>query len=62
MAGAAGRASSFPAILEPGLEATENVVIDGMTYGNGTAGQPKSRSYQDAAVKVTRSLVTAGRW
>jgi aerobic carbon-monoxide dehydrogenase large subunit len=52
MAGAAGFV--LPGNLEPGLEATENVVIDGMTYGNGTAVAEVEVDIKTAAVKVTR--------
>jgi aerobic carbon-monoxide dehydrogenase large subunit len=40
--------------LPPGLEATENVVIDQMTYGNGTAVAEVEVDVKTACVKVTR--------
>ena len=52
MAGAAGFV--LPGNLPPGLEATENVVIDAMTYGNGTAIAEVEVDIKTAAVKVTR--------
>jgi aerobic carbon-monoxide dehydrogenase large subunit len=52
MAGAAGFV--LPGNLPPGLEATENVVIDAMTYGNGTAIAEVEVDIRTAAVKVTR--------
>ena len=52
MAGAAGFV--LPGGVSPGLEATENVVIDAMTYGNGTAVAEVEVDIQTAAVKVTR--------
>ena len=52
MAGAAGFV--LPGNLSPGLEATENVVIDAMTYGNGSAVAEVEVDIQTAAVKVTR--------
>jgi aerobic carbon-monoxide dehydrogenase large subunit len=44
----------LPANLPPGLEATENVVIDQMTYGNGTAVAEVEVDIHTCAVKVTR--------
>jgi len=44
----------LPGNLPPGLEATENVVIDQMTYGNGTAVAEVEVDVKTAAVKVTR--------
>lgn len=52
MAGAAGFV--LPGNLPPGLDATENVVIDAMTYGNGTAIAEVEVDIKTAAVKVTR--------
>ena len=52
MAGAAGFV--LPGNLPPGLEATENVVIDAMTYGNGSAVVEVEVDVNTAAVKVTR--------
>jgi aerobic carbon-monoxide dehydrogenase large subunit len=52
MAGAAGFV--LPGNLPPGLNATENVVIDAMTYGNGTAVAEVEVDIKTAAVKVTR--------
>lgn len=52
MAGAAGFV--LPGNLPPGLDATENVVIDAMTYGNGTAVAEVEVDIETAAVKVTR--------
>lgn len=52
MAGAAGFV--LPAGLPPGLEATESVVIDAMTYGNGSAVAEVEVDIRTAAVKVTR--------
>lgn len=52
MAGAAGFV--LPGGLSPGLEATENVVIDAMTYGNGSAVAEVEVDIRTAAVKVTR--------
>jgi carbon-monoxide dehydrogenase large subunit len=51
-AGAAGFV--LPGNLSPGLEATEAVVIDAMTYGNGTAVAEVEVDVQTAAVKVIR--------
>jgi carbon-monoxide dehydrogenase large subunit len=44
----------LPGGLPPGLEATENVVIDAMTYGNGSAVAEVEVDIHTAAVKVTR--------
>jgi carbon-monoxide dehydrogenase large subunit len=52
MAGAAGFV--LPGGLSPGLDATENVVIDPMTYGNGTAVAEVEVDIHTASVKVTR--------
>lgn len=52
MAGAAGFV--LPGNLPPGLEATENAVIDAMTYGNGSAVAEVEVDIGTAAVKVTR--------
>jgi carbon-monoxide dehydrogenase large subunit len=52
MAGAAGFV--LPGNLPPGLDATENVVIDAMTYGNGTAVAEVEVDIKTAAVKVSR--------
>jgi aerobic carbon-monoxide dehydrogenase large subunit len=52
MAGAAGFV--LPGELSPGLEATENVVINAMTYGNGSAVAEVEVDIQTASVKVTR--------
>jgi carbon-monoxide dehydrogenase large subunit len=52
MAGAAGFV--LPGNLPPGLEATETVVIDAMTYGNGTAVAEVEVDVKTAAVKVSR--------
>jgi carbon-monoxide dehydrogenase large subunit len=52
MAGAAGFV--LPGNLPPGLDATENVVIDAMTYGNGTAVAEVEVDIETAAVKVSR--------
>src|SRR5262249_59498876 len=61
MAGAPGFV--LPGNLPPGLEATENVVIDQMTYGNGTAVAEVEIDVRTAAVKVTRIVFVhdAGR-
>jgi aerobic carbon-monoxide dehydrogenase large subunit len=61
MAGAAGFV--LPGNLSPGLSATENVVIDAMTYGNGTAVAEVEVDIKTAAVKVTRVVFVhdAGR-
>ena len=52
MAGAAGFV--LPGRVAPGLEATANVVIDGMAYGNGTAVAEVEVDIKTAAIKVTR--------
>jgi carbon-monoxide dehydrogenase large subunit len=52
MEGAAG--FMLPGDLPPGLEATENLVINPMTYGNGTAVAEVEVDVATAAVKVTR--------
>jgi aerobic carbon-monoxide dehydrogenase large subunit len=52
MAGAAGFV--LPGNLPPGLNATENVIINAMTYGNGTAVAEVEVDIKTAAVKVTR--------
>jgi len=44
----------LPGQLAPGLDATESVVIDAMTYGNGTAIAEVEVELETAAVKVTR--------
>jgi carbon-monoxide dehydrogenase large subunit len=44
----------LPGNLPPGLEATESVVIDHMTYGNGTAVAEVEVDINTAAVKLTR--------
>jgi carbon-monoxide dehydrogenase large subunit len=44
----------LPGNLPPGLDATENVVIDAMTYGNGTAVAEVEVDIKTAAVKVVR--------
>ena len=61
MAGAAGFV--LPGNLPPGLEATENVVIDAMTYANGTAVAEVEVDVATAAVKVLRIVFVhdAGR-
>jgi carbon-monoxide dehydrogenase large subunit len=61
MAGTAGFV--LPGNLPPGLEATENVVIDAMTYGNGTAITEVEVDIETAEVKVTRVVFVhdAGR-
>jgi carbon-monoxide dehydrogenase large subunit len=61
MAGAPGFV--LPGNLPPGLEATENVVIDRMTYGNGTAVAEVEVDIRTAAVKMTRIVFVhdAGR-
>jgi len=61
MAGAPGFV--LPGNLPPGLEATENVVIDQMTYANGTAVAEVEIDVKTAAVKVTRIVFVhdAGR-
>jgi carbon-monoxide dehydrogenase large subunit len=52
MAGAPGFV--LPGNLPPGLEATETVVIDAMTYGHGTAVAEVEVDLETAAVKVSR--------
>ena len=52
MAGTAGFV--LPGNLPPGLEAVENVVIDRMTYGNGSAVAEVEVDIKTAAVKITR--------
>ena len=52
MAGAPG--FTLPGDLKPGLEATENVVMNAMTYGNGSAIAEVEVDINTAAVKVTR--------
>jgi carbon-monoxide dehydrogenase large subunit len=52
MAGAPGFV--LPGNLPPGLEASENVVLDQMTYGNGTAVAEVEVDVKTAAVKVRR--------
>jgi carbon-monoxide dehydrogenase large subunit len=52
MAGAPGFV--LPGNLPPGLEASENVVIDQMTYGNGSAVAEVEVDIKTAAIKVTR--------
>jgi carbon-monoxide dehydrogenase large subunit len=61
MAGSAGY--SLPGNLQPGVEATENVVIDAMTYANGTAVAEVEIDLDTAEVKVTRIVFVhdAGR-
>src|SRR5262249_8090008 len=61
MAGAPGFV--LPGNLPPGLEATENVVLDRMTYGNGSAVAEVEVDVKTAAVKVTRIVFVhdAGR-
>ena len=61
MAGAPG--FMLPGNLTPGLEAAENVVIDQMTYGNGTAVAEVEVDVKTAAVRVTRIVFVhdAGR-
>ena len=44
----------LPGQLAPGLEATESIVIDAMTYGHGTAIAEVEVEIATAAVKVTR--------
>jgi carbon-monoxide dehydrogenase large subunit len=56
MAGAPGFV--LPGNLAPGLDATENVVIDAMTYGNGTAIAEVEVDIKTAAVKVVRIVFT----
>lgn len=52
MAGAAGFV--LPGGLPPGLEYTESVVIDAMTYGNGSAVAEVEVDIHTGAVRVTR--------
>jgi aerobic carbon-monoxide dehydrogenase large subunit len=52
MVGAAG--FLLPGNLAPGIEATENVVIDAMTYANGSAVAEVEVDLDTAAVSVTR--------
>jgi carbon-monoxide dehydrogenase large subunit len=52
MVGAAG--FLLPGNLAPGIEATENVVIDAMTYANGSAVAEVEVDLDTAAVNVTR--------
>jgi len=52
MAGAPG--FLLPGGLPPGIEATESVVIDAMTYANGTAVAEVEVDIETAEVKVTR--------
>jgi carbon-monoxide dehydrogenase large subunit len=61
MAGAPGFV--LPGNLPPGLEATENVILDQMTYGNGTAVAEVAVDVKTAAAKVTRIVFVhdAGR-
>jgi aerobic carbon-monoxide dehydrogenase large subunit len=61
MGGAAGFV--LPGNLPPGLEASESVVIDAMTYANGTAIAEVEVDTETAAVKVTRVVFVhdAGR-
>jgi carbon-monoxide dehydrogenase large subunit len=61
MAGAPGFV--LPGDLSPGLEATETVVLNQMTYGNGTAVAEVEVDVKTAAVKVTRIVFVhdAGR-
>jgi carbon-monoxide dehydrogenase large subunit len=56
MAGAPGFA--LPGNLPPGLEATESVIIDQMTYANGTAAAEVEVDIGTAAVMVKRSVHT----
>jgi aerobic carbon-monoxide dehydrogenase large subunit len=53
----------LPGGVTPGLEATENVVIDPMTYSNGTAVAEVEFDIQTASVKVLRITLVhdAGR-
>jgi aerobic carbon-monoxide dehydrogenase large subunit len=44
----------LPGGIQPGLEATESVVIDAMTYGNGSAVAEVEVDIHTAAVMVTR--------
>jgi aerobic carbon-monoxide dehydrogenase large subunit len=61
MAGAPGFV--LPGNLPPGLEATETVVIDAMTYGHGTAVAEVEVELETAAVKLIRIVFVhdAGR-
>ncbi len=61
MAGAPGFV--LPGNLPPGLEASEAVVIDAMTYGNGSAVAEVEVDVKTAAVRVTRIVFVhdAGR-
>jgi len=61
MAGAPGFV--LPGNLPPGLEATETVVIDAMTYGHGTAVAEVEVDLETAAVKLIRIVFVhdAGR-
>jgi carbon-monoxide dehydrogenase large subunit len=61
MAGAPGFV--LPGDLPPGLEASESVVLNQMTYGNGTAVAEVEVDVKTAAVKVTRIVFVhdAGR-
>jgi carbon-monoxide dehydrogenase large subunit len=61
MAGAPGFV--LPGNLPPGLEATENVVLDRMTYANGSAVAEVEVDVKTAAMKVTRIVFVhdAGR-
>jgi carbon-monoxide dehydrogenase large subunit len=61
MAGTAGFV--LPGNLQPGLDATESVVINAMTYGNGTAAVEVEVDIETADVKVTRVVFVhdAGR-
>jgi carbon-monoxide dehydrogenase large subunit len=52
MAGAAGFV--LPGNMQPGLDATESVVINAMTYGNGSAVVEVEVDIETADVKVTR--------
>jgi aerobic carbon-monoxide dehydrogenase large subunit len=52
MVGSAG--FLLPGRLPPGIEATENVVIDAMTYANGTAVVEVEVDVETAAVHITR--------
>ena len=54
---------SLPGNLQPGLEATENVVIDAMTYANGTAIAEVEVDVDTAEVKIARIVFVhdAGR-
>jgi carbon-monoxide dehydrogenase large subunit len=52
MVGAAG--FLLPGNLAPGIEVTENVVIDAMTYANGSAVAEVEVDLDTAAVSVTR--------